>query len=355
MQKQQWELYKKQELENAKPVLDELGFILDEKQPHIEGERYLMSGYKLVLLGKQKKDQKKVIIKVSSRKPGKKEIEYEHQARQKLNKINFAYHSFFLPAEILFTRHKNFLISITIFINQPKPFLAYSFSRQFFLALQAFEAQEGVHAIAYSHLKDIKKIFKIITPADYLNSFADFKKNILFNQPELANLLNSAQDFLKNNQQTIELYSNFLTHSDFVPHNIRIVDHQLYLLDHTSLYFGNKYESWARFINYMTLHNQNLAQALADYVLKNRGQKEYLSLRLMRVYKLGFLLQFYVQSFLKAEGNLRLLSQKRIEFWSQVLKNVLADTQTPTEIIKAYQRQRDSLRSQAEKTRQKNL
>ena len=105
MQKQQWELYKKQELKNAQTILGELGFNLDKKQPHIEGERYLMSGYKLVLLGQ--KQEQKVVIKISSHNQGKSEIKREHNTRQKLNKINFAYHSFLLPDEILFCRRKN--------------------------------------------------------------------------------------------------------------------------------------------------------------------------------------------------------------------------------------------------------
>ena len=39
----------------------------------------------------------------------------------------------------------------------------------------------------------------------------------------------------------------------------------------------------------MVHHNPDLEKILSEYVRANRGEEEYLSLRLMRVYKLGFL------------------------------------------------------------------
>ncbi len=355
MTKQQWEQYKEKELKTARAIASRLGFRLRHKQPHLQGERYLMSGPKLVLLAAARRSQQPVIIKISSRRPGKKEIKSEWQAHQKLNSLNFAYHSFALPKQILFKKIGPTLILITEFIAQKKPFLAYSGQEQFFFALRALAAQEGAQAIASSHLKEIKKIFKRALAADYLKNFSTFKKNILAVNPALAKTLAAAQKFLDSKRPIIEFYADFLTHSDFVPHNIRLAGGKIYLLDHTSLLFGNKYESWARFINYMALYNQSLAQALAGYVQKNRPPEEYLSLRLMRVYKLGFLLQFYAQSLPKTAGNLRLLNQKRLDFWAQILADVLADRPTAPAVIKNYQQARDRLRSDEEKIRQKNI
>ena len=54
------------ELAGARPMLEQLGFILDTTQVHTGGERYLMSGHKLVLTGRRTSDNKRVVIKVSS-------------------------------------------------------------------------------------------------------------------------------------------------------------------------------------------------------------------------------------------------------------------------------------------------
>jgi len=121
------------------------------------------------------------------------------------------------------------------------------------------------------------------------------------------------------------------------------------------LRFGNKYESWARFINFMTLYNQPLEQVLLDYVKDNRGQSEYLTLRLMRVFRLVEIIWYYASTLANAVGNLHTLNQKRIIFWTKVLESVLADQPVNRNIVEEYQRIRDSLRSPEEKERQKKL
>lgn len=358
IEKQKWVEYRNKELAGVLPILDKLGFVLDKEQVHISGERYLMSGYKLVLTGKQKKGGEKVIIKTSSHPDGIKEIIHGHKTRNVLHNLNFSYRTFFSPEEILFTKYRKYVISVTSYVKQEKHFIDHSIKDQFFLALRAFETQEGAHATTYSHTKEIQRVFKTITARNYLESFQEFTKNALSNDPknkELAITLDEAFNFLNTNKDTLKQYSNFLTHSDFAPHNLRVVDRDIYLLDHTSMHFGNKYEGWARFMNFMVHHNPELEQYLTEYVHKNKGREEYLSLRLMRVYKLGFLLKFYTQALQKTSGNLHKLTRLRISFWTQVLKSILKDEFISKNILNSYLKERDTLRSDAEKKRQQEI
>ncbi|HEY5383406.1 MAG TPA: hypothetical protein VIJ88_02535, partial [Candidatus Paceibacterota bacterium] len=129
----------------------------------------------------------------------------------------------------------------------------------------------------------------------------------------------------------------------------------LYLLDHTSIRFGNKYESWARFINFMELYNPPLAHALVQYVRDNRTQEELLALKIMRVYRLVELIRYYATWLSKTEGSVRLLAQERITFWSEVFQCVLDDREVPAEIVESYKQKRDTLRSEEEKKRQVGL
>jgi len=356
--KEIWLKYKKEELEKLEPILKNLGYALDEEQVHINGERHLMSGFKLVLNGRIEKTNQRIIIKASSHKDGIKEIEREHNAREITNNIKFAYYNFLLPKEILFKKINGFTISVTIFIEQNKPFLEHSLEDQFFLVLRSLETQEGTHITTSSHAKEINKFFGIRKAEDYLKSMELFLNNSVEKNSEnyaLKEIFNKAFDFFKNNINVIEEYSNFLTHSDFVPHNIRVVDHDIYLLDHTSIRFGNKHESWARLINYMTIYNRELETALVYYIKNNREADEYLSLRLMRTYIIAFLLNFYSNSLSKTKDNLYELTKKRLAFWTSALEAILNDELLEKNIIEKYKRDRDTLRSEEEKMRQKSL
>lgn len=262
--------------------------------------------------------------------------------------------------EILFKKQHGYVIFITSFIEQKGVFLERPLEEQFFLALKAFEMQEGVHTTTYEHAKIISKVFGVMNAKKYIKTFEKFKKDItLQNQnsrnAELNAVLTRAFNFLKENGEIIDLYSGFLTHWDFVPHNIRAVNHDIYLLDHSSFYFGNKYESWARFINFMTLYNRSLEKILIEYVQKNRTKEEFLSLKLMRIFRLADLIRHYTETIKKSSGNLIVLNQKRVEFWTNALEAVLNDKFLSQDIIEEYKSTRDRLRSDEEKRRQKEL
>jgi len=356
--KQSWKEFIDQELIKVTLILAKLGFSLDKKQIHISGERYLSSYSKLVLLGRRDKDNKRVVIKLSSDSTMIKEINEEVNSRRILKKINFAYHIFLSPAEIIFTNRDGYVIFITEFIDQQQAFLERPIKEQFFIALKAFEAQEAIHATTYGHANIIKETFGIWKAKDYISSFEDNVRAI--KQANSANIeldkdLTLSGEFLEANLDIIDLYSNFLTHWDFVPHNFRIRDNDMYLLDHSSIRFGNKYEGWARFVNFMTLHNQELEKLLLDYVRDNRSAKEYESLRLMRVFRLTELILYYIKTLDNVEGKLRILNKKRIDFWTDALRAVLEDEFLDKNIIEDYKKSRDILRDEEEKQRQIGL
>lgn len=361
---QEWEIYRERELAAVTTLLKTLGFKPDLQQPHVGGERYLMraitttSGRKLILLGRRERDGQRVVIKVTSDPDGMRELEHERKCRRMLAEINFAYHIFRSPEELLFTRCNGYLISIQQFIDQERTFLSRPLKEQFTLALTAFKAQESAHATTYGHERLIRNSFGTTDAARYLTAFVEFRTNILRELPNetvVRSLLDEASKQLREGRDVVEQYCGFLTHTDFVPHNIRIHNEKIYLLDHSSLRFGNKYEGWARFVNFMVLYNPPLASALIDYVRLNRTTEELLSLKLMRVYRLGEIIWYYTNTLKKCSGNLCSLNKERIHFWAHVLAAVLHDEEISLEILNEYRHKRDTLRSEDEKLRQENL
>jgi len=354
-----WSEYKKKTLSVVEPILDDMGFALEKEQPHTIGERYLMqavttkSGKKLILVGTRKSDAMKVVIKVTNDDGGKSELINERNNRKILHKINFAARAFFSPKEILFEERDDYLISIQQYIEQESTFLNRPLEEQFFFALNSFKAQEGAHATTYGHIRTIKRAFGIFSHKEYLENFKDFLQTTRSNGK--SNLLDEAFKILEENKNTIEQYCGFLVHTDFVPHNFRIQDKKLYLLDHSSIRFGNKYEGWARFLNFMALYNPELERMLVEYVHNNRTEEEHLALKLMRLYRLGEIISYYTNTLSKSEEDLHKLNSERVLFWTHVLEAVLSNAFVSSKIVDDYKKTRDKLRSPDEKLRQKGL
>ncbi|HEY4500905.1 MAG TPA: hypothetical protein VJI70_01380 [Candidatus Paceibacterota bacterium] len=361
---QSWEKYREREISKIIPVLKKLGFELEPLQPHAGGERYLMQavttagGKKLILLGRRKKDGTRVVIKTTNDNNGIRELEHERKCRRVLQEINFTYQVFHSPSELFFGEREGRLISIQQFIEQESTFLARPIEEQFSIALKAFKAQEGAHATTYGHERLVRKTFGSMNATTYLDTFEGFKRNIF---RELSDgmipqsTLDEASKQLAKGREVIEQYGGFLTHTDFVPHNIRVRGGKIYLLDHSSLRFGNKYEGWARFVNFMTLYNPSLADALIEYVRANRTPEESLSLKLMRIYRLGEIIWYYTNTLEKSSGSLHILNEERVRFWARILAAVLHDEKITPAILDDYCHKRDTLRSEDEKLRQKNL
>ncbi|MFH1129405.1 MAG: hypothetical protein V1686_01570 [Patescibacteria group bacterium] len=355
---QSWQQNYKSELEKIAPILDNLNIVLDRSQVHVSGERYYTNNKKLVLIGEDVKNKKRVAIKMGLDLDSINEILVEKKCREVLKKINFASHVFLSPEEVFFVNKSDFVVFITAYVEQECTFLERPMQEQFFLALKTFEAQEGLHATTYEHANVISKIFGIWDAKNYLKTFDVYRNEIVSKLPgnnKLKTLLTETFGFLNKNSEIINLYSGFLVHWDFVPHNIRVVGRDVYFLDHSSMRFGNKHESWARFINFMTLYNPELERALIEYIKNNRSQEETLSLQLMRIFRLTELIKYYVSTLGNLSGNILTLNKKRIDFWGNALEAVLHNQLMRKEIIDEYKTTRDSLRSDDEKQRQKNL
>jgi len=355
-----WADYREKELAFFTPLLAKHGYTLDDEQPHIYGERYLMhavttqSGTKLILLGKNNSGVR-VVIKVTRDRSGMREILHERTCRKVLAKLNFAYGTFASPTEIDFIQKPSYIISAQEYIDQKCMFIERPIEEQFDFALRAFKAQESAHATTANHIRLITSTFGSRDADDYLSCFKGFVQDILFAFPEYEELLKEASAELEENRTIIEQYCGFLTHVDFVPHNFRIKDKTLYLLDQSSLRFGNKYEGWARFINFMTLYNPELARLLTQYVKDNRTEEETISLQMMRLYRLTELMFYYTHTLAKSNGSLKKLNTERVHFWAEVLKSVLKKEGLSETIRNSYTEKRDDLRTEEEKKRQVGL
>jgi hypothetical protein len=336
-------------------ILNDLGFTLDPNQIHIKGERAVISTNKLVLLGHHAHDNKRVVIKASNNPDGIAEIRREQTCRELLPQIKFAYQTFASPSELLYIERQGYLIMVTEFIEQDLPFLDRSFEEQFDLSLRAFKAQESAHATTRSHGKEVRNSYGFMSTHDYINAVQTYRNDVSKLAPNYTHLYDMAIEKLNANISVIELYQNFLTHSDFVPHNIRVKDGVLYLLDHSSIRFGNKYDGWARFLNFMVLYNRDLERALIQYVSDNRTPEEMQSLCLMRIYRYSELTWYYAKQLEKTKGALNQLSQARIAFWAEALSLALENKDVPESRVEEYRVVRDSLRSQEEKDRQIGL
>lgn len=352
-----WKTKTEEEVKKIETILETIGFYLEEEQPHISGERFLMTREKLVLVGNQKSDGSKVIIKVSNNQLGKEEILLEKKVRDTLIDVSFANDRMLLPEISFFGEKNGYLIIAQKFIPQEKVFASFPIERQFFMSLLMFEEQEAFHATTFEHRNKIKNIFKIQTTQKYLEEFSEFKKNILdYTKEEKWNsLVNQAEILLVENEKILEKYSNYLTHTDFVPGNARISGRDLYMLDLSSMYFGNKYEGWARFMNWATIHSPELENLLNSYILKNRGEEESLALRLMRIYKICYLINYYIKTIPKVSGDLETLNKKRIDFWLNIMELVISNSKIPYEFIENYRKERNVLRSPEEMERQKEF
>ena len=349
------------ELPAISTLLGTLGFSLDTLQPYTSGERYLMSGGKLVLAGTEIKSGTKVIIKASRNKDGKKEIESEKRSRDLMKSLSFADKKILIPEELYYGTESEYVFLITRFISQEKVFVAHTIEEQFFIALSAFEAQESFHATTYEHLRAVKDVFPVLSSAEYIKEFVRLKNSILRANPDesLLSTLERTEKFLAENGVIIDRYGNYLTHTDFVPHNFRITEHSLFMLDcvpnYATVHFGNKYEGWARFLNYMLIHNPELDKLLSGYIRDTRGENEYMSLRLMRAYKITFLLEFYARALEKTSGDLHALTLARLAYWRGALEAIIEDQPISKEVTDKYVTTRDSLRSEEEKARQREF
>ena len=357
-----WRTFVENELNTIRPILAKRGYSFSAEQPHTKGERFLMknitttSGEKLILLGADKQSNR-VVIKATRDETGKQELEHERKCRALLQDIDFSYTSFDAPKEVAFWSESGYMFAIQNYVDQACNFLDRSLEEQFIYALNALNTQAGARITTNSHLKKVGSVFGIRKSSDYIRLLNAFITSLQQRQvaPEILATVESVLTTFKKEKLRIEQYCGFLTHTDFVPHNFRIANNIMYLLDWSSLEFGNKHESWARFLNFMTLYNPQLETLLIDYIDKNRSFEERESLQLMRLYRLCELITYYANTLTSSSDDLLELNQVRVYFWHNVLKAELQNKRVDRSIVARYQNTRDKLRSSGEKERQRNL
>jgi hypothetical protein len=298
-----------------------------------------------------------VVIKASRDHTGIQELRHEQKCRELLQQIDFAYSSFDAPRELAYWSESGYTVAIQQYIEQTSSFLERPIDQQFTFALTALQTQASARITTNNHLRKVASVFGIRTSVDYLRLVGAFLVSLTNSQADVKILgtVQTVVDRLTANQERVEQYCGFLTHTDFVPHNFRIADSTMYLLDWSSLEFGNKHESWARFLNFMALYNPELETLLITYVEQNRAPEERESLQLMRLYRLCELITYYTNTLPKSTGDLLQLNQTRVQFWHDVLQAELQNKRVDCQVVAAYKNTRDQLRSQGEQERQVNL
>lgn len=350
-----WNKYTTGEIEVLKPILEQHHITLHTEQPHISGERFLMSGKKVVLVGTDTATSQTVIIKSSDDPHMIKELQQERAASSGLENIHFAYQPLLQPRELWCEENPDRLTVAIESIDQPEPFLGLPLKKQFDLILGAFTMLESVHATTNSHARAVTQ-FGNKRSSNYLDAAKNFCNVIVTHADSYASAaVSQGLQILQNESETIEQYCGFLTHDDFALHNFRFKNDAIYIIDQSSLTFGNKHESWARLMNYMMLYNFELEQAFAKYVADNLPPEAQSSYRLMRIYKLIELLHYHTTAAEHAVDNVQALSHARVQFWTTVLKAIIQNEALDQTAIDTYKQTRDSLRSSAEIERQKAL
>lgn len=339
-------------------TLTKNGFTLDETQPHISGERSHMSQNKFVLLGCSNKTNKRVVIKCGNTKDVREEIKIEKEIRDKLEELGDVDSNISMPKECYFKKIGSWLFFIIEFIPQEKVFVAHSLKEQFYTILPILEGYEAFHLTTYKHIRKIHNVCTKYTETEYSDDVQNFIKDINNSEinQELKNKLREIETYWNDHKNIINKLGNNLIHTDFVPHNFRIHNKKIYALDFSAVRFGNKYETWARFLNYMTIHNPDLVEKLTSYLHIYGNINDIESLKMMRLYKILFILRHYARTVLSyAENNEKKLTHIRIAFWFNVLMHTLQNELLPSEKHLAYISKRDSLRSLEEKERQREF
>jgi len=336
-------------------LAESLKIALDQTQLNIGGERAIMSPDKLVLTGTQTDSNKRIVLKYATHKNGVDEIRAEHAIRASLINLPFAEQEVLMPEESFYKSTERYAVSVTAFIEQPKVFTDHSLKDQFFMAIHALEQQESFHVTTREHQSWIRDTFPRHTPDFYLNTYKEMSTSIQRNWTAGKSTLERGQHLLESNIELLRGYDGYLIHSDFVPHNFRIDSNQLYLLDFVSYRSGNKYELWARLINFMEIHSPELVTLLLEFVKEDRGKEEYSVLRLMRVYKISFLLNYYARTLTQTTGDLHELTKARLVFWTTCLEAILKDDPLENEVRQTYYKARDTFRTPEEKARQRQF
>lgn len=345
-------------------ILAKAGFALDNEnnQVHIGDERTLISRDKLVLKGRCISDASRVIIKASASVAGIREIERERTCRRCLAEINCNFQPpiFSYPEELGFLQEEGLCISVIKYIDQDIRFLNRTLEEKLNLSLSAFYIQEKVTVGVVKNLIGIVDRLGIVTENAYLREFEACLGDALIYSPQNRILrLNRerAVFFFRDRLCYVRGHQGFLVHADFVPNNFRVVGSKISYLDLGAFQFGNRYESWARYLNWMMVWDYQLEGALIKYFDENRGQEDYMCLSAMRALKMGFLIGVYSKHLSELQDDARLyaLQSGRLNFWTLALVALIHGNHVPERTALEFAKFQESLRSERERRRQMEM
>jgi len=351
-------------IDSVAPTLAKAGFALDseDNQVHIGGERALISRDKLVLKGWRISDASRVIIKASASLAGIREIERESACRRCLAEINRSFQSpiFFYPDELGFLQEDDLCISVIEYVDQDMRFLDRPLEEKLHLSLSALHAQERVTVGAVKNLAGVADRFGTITANTYLREFKAHLKNALTYFPQnlvLRSNLEHADTFFRERLCHVREHHGFLIHSDFVPNNFRVIGSEFYYLDLGAFRFGNRYESWARYLNWLMVWDCRLEAVLVDHINEGRGREHHASLSAMRAFNIGFLIQMYSKLLPEVQENARLhaLQSGRLNLWTSALIALIHGDHMPEQTALEFAQFQESLRSEHERRRQMEM
>jgi len=336
-------------------IADAHSVVFDDNQLHVGDERAIMSPHKFVFTGTDTTTGSRVVLKCSNHPDGIAEMYSEHIISHTLQSLPFSEELLNAPRELFYGTKHGYTVGITEFIEQNTVFSAHTLQEQFFMALQSLEAQEAFHATTSEHRGYVRDSFTIHSPVYYQETTAVFTQTITNQAPQYTDLLKNIVGEINSAQQLLSIYDGYLIHTDFVPHNFRIAKDHVYLLDFSSFRLGNKYESWARFVNFMEVHSPELVPLLVNYVDSDRGAEEANMFRLMRLHKALFLAHFYTNNIQKTSGDMQKLAQMRLDIWMKIIDSLYHTKDSPIEEINRYRVERNTLRSETEKARQQEF
>lgn len=353
--KKEWESKIATELPKVKGLLLELGYQLDEIQPNLMGEKFLMKIDKFILSAKRISDGQKVIVKISKDSNGIKEIEADRNASKNLEKLPFALDSIKIAEEYYFDKKSGYIIFIIEFLEQETSLMKLPLDEQFYITLRAFDVLENIYLATKEHKKYVKDKFAIYTGELYLQKFTEYRDTInsILNDPHVDSIISSAKNLFLDNLNSVKKFEDFFVHEDFVQQNFRIKKDMLYFIDHEALRFGNLFETQARYLNFMLVHSPLLEKKYIEHLKINKDPERLTSLRMMRLLKCTQLLEYYAKSLQKTQGNEYAISKIRFDFWLSVLEHLMNDSVIHESIVNEFKDARNKLRSPEEIERQK--
>ncbi len=321
-----WEAYLEKELGVLVPLLASEGVTLDE-DPYLPGAYAVPEAPILTLLGTHTESGKRVVVQVTSDPGTAKELTRDTERRECVERHGCLPLTIRLPEEVAFGRRDMHTFMVTEYLYEDRSFSELSLEDAFFFALRILEAQEQTPPMPYRAMRAANKLFDTYTAERYVNTLQRYRREVsklLSEHQQTQEMLALAGATLLRERERIDRYTGTLLYRKASPETVRISDGEMYLLDHALFHFGNRYESWAHFINYCALHRPEVEAALVDYVHANRGPEVAEVLRIMRLFTLVEVIHEDARARERVEANKVADIEVRIDFWTAVLQTQLS-------------------------------